>query len=100
MILVKIHQDFRRRERQVFAICDAELIGKTIKEGDISLEVTERFYRGTPYAQEQVVEFMRDGNNLNMVGKESIQLAIHNDIIEPSTIRTLQGIPIAMIYNG
>ena len=49
MILVKIHQDFRKKERQVFAICDSNLIGKTLNDGKHKIEITERFYKGIEF---------------------------------------------------
>tara|TARA_Y100000310_G_scaffold345498_1_gene465669 strand:+ start:14319 stop:14621 length:303 start_codon:yes stop_codon:yes gene_type:complete len=99
MILVKIHQDQRKKERQVFAICDSNLIGKTLEQGDIKIEITERFYKGIEFPEEEIVDFMREGANLNIVGEESMQLALKNKILEPDSIRKIQGVPIAFICN-
>ena len=99
MILVKVHQDFRKKERQVFAICDSDLIGKTIQQGDHKLEITERFYKGIEFPKEEIVDLMREGANLNIVGKESIQLAIDNNILDKDSIKKVKGIPMAIVCN-
>ena len=100
MILVKVHQDQRRKERQVFAICDANLIGKTIQDGDHKIEITERFYKGIEFSKKEIIDFMRESSNLNIVGKESIQLAIDNDILDKDTIKKIKGIPMAIVCNS
>ena len=99
MILVKIHQDFRKKERQVFAICDSNLIGKTLNDGKHKIEITERFYKGIEFPEDEIISFMREGANLNIVGKESMKLAIDNNILDEDSIKKVDGIPIAIVCN-
>ena len=40
---VKIHKS---KDRNIIAVCDEELIGKSFSEGNLVLDINERFYKG------------------------------------------------------
>ena len=42
---------------------------------------------------------MREGANLNIVVKESMKLAIDNNILDEDSIKKVDGIPIAIVCN-
>ena len=92
---VKTHKDLRRPERSVTAICDEDLINKKLKDEDIEIEITERFYKGDLKDTEETKEVIRTAPNLNLVGKNTIELA--KQVIEIQTIKTIQGTPTAQI---
>lgn len=79
----------------VLAICDEDLIGKTFEEGELFLEISEDFYKGEKKTKEEVLEMLRDENikNFNIVGKESISVALKAGIIEKQNILTVGGVP-------
>ena len=92
---VKTHKDLRRLERSVTAICDENLINKKLKDKDIEIEITERFYKGDLKDTEETKEIIRTAPNLNLAGKNTIELA--KKVIEIQTIKTIKGIPTAHI---
>ena len=91
----KIHKS---GDRNIIAICDEELIGKTFSEGNLILDITERFYKGEKLTPDETLELMKGALNLNIVGKESISLALKNKIIEKENIIKIQKIPHAQVY--
>ena len=92
---VKVHES---EARIVVAICDEELIGKKFSEDDKQLEITERFYKGEKKEKEEVTEIMKEATNSNLVGKETIDLALENEIIEKESIITIKNIPHSQIF--
>lgn len=94
---VKIH----RSSRTVIAICDENLLGKKFNEGIKCLNITESFFKGEKISKEEVSEIMKfeslDGSTFNMVGKETISLAIEVGIIEKSAIKKIKDIPFIII---
>ncbi len=92
---VKIHKS---EDRHVVAVCDEELIGKTFSEGELTLQVTERFYKGDQLSDEEAYEIMKDAINLNIVGERAINLALKNELISKENIITIQKIPHAQVY--
>ena len=94
-MFVKIHKS---NGRHIVAICDEDLIGKEISEGDLNLNITERFYKEDKLTKEKIIKIMKNSLNLNIVGKNSIKLALDNNIIEKDAIIEINKIPHAQVY--
>jgi len=85
-------------DRTVVAICDEDLIGKTLKDKNISIEISERFYKGELKSEKEVAKIFQEATNINIIGKKSINFAIKHGIIDKDSIKTIKGIPHAQIY--
>ena len=94
---VKIHED-KRYDRLVVAICDEDLIGKEFSEGNAKLSITERFYKGEKKSEEEIIKIMKDADNLNLVGKKTISLAIKQEIVSEKFLIKIKGVPHAQVY--
>ena len=93
MIFLKIHADAIDPSRIIISICDSDLIGKKFEEGKRQLNVSERFYKGETKTEDEITEIMKNASNINIVGKESIALALKLNIIVKENIIKIQGIP-------
>ncbi len=93
MILLKIHDE------GVVSLCDSDIIGKTFEEGDLQLHVLERFYKGEEATREEIVTALVDSKISNIVGKESVQLAIDEGLITKQSIKTVDGVPHVQIFS-
>ncbi len=95
-MLVKIIKSYR----DVIVICDSDLIGKTFENETQKLEIKESFYKGeenSPQKVEKIMEDMlKEDATFNIVGKESVNLAIKKGIIKKEKIKEVQGVPIAL----
>ena len=91
---LKIHSS---GERKIIAICDENLIGKTFEEKDLQLQVSKRFYKGEIVNENKILEEIKDADYVNIVGKNSVDFAIKNNLILKSNIITIQKIPHAII---
>jgi len=91
---LKIHSS---GERKIIAICDENLIGKTFEEKDLQLQVSERFYKGEKVSEEIILEEIKEADYVNIVGKNSINFGIKNNLISKSNIITIQKIPHTII---
>ena len=96
-MLVKIHKSYRI----TIAICDSDIIGKTFEEGVKQIKIHENFFKGEEKNQEEVLEIMANGSaedqTFNIVGKESVNLALKAGLINPDGIITIQKVPIALV---
>jgi len=95
-MLVKIHKSYRN----VVAVCDSELIGKKFEQGRMQLHLNE-FFNGERKTAEEVFELMQDLEKedviFNIVGEKAIKTALKAEIIEKEGIKTIQGIPFALV---
>lgn len=93
----KIHKSYR----VVVAICDSELVGKYFEEGMFQLDVKESFYKGQEAHEEEIARLMKrwsvEDSTFNLVGEKSVSLAVELGLIAEDTIKTIRGIPFAMV---
>ncbi len=95
-ISIKVHKSYRA----VVAICDIELIGKKFEEGIKQLDVRENFYKGDEMSEDEATQIMQDQNKedatFNIVGENSVNLAIKAGIIPKEASLKIQNIPYAL----
>ncbi|MDH5450220.1 MAG: DUF424 family protein [Candidatus Bathyarchaeota archaeon] len=81
----------------LLATCDAELLGKNLREGEIVFEIREDFYKGSKVSVEEAITLMRQSTIVNMVGKKIVEKAIEKGLIHPEATLKISGIPHAQI---
>jgi len=84
--------------KTVLAACDAELIGKTLKFGEIDFHISEDFYKGKRVSKEELSKLLDEHNNINLVGKKVVSVALKKGLISERTIIKIEDIPHAQIY--
>lgn len=96
-MLVKIHSSYRN----VIAICDSNIIGKSFEEGIRAITIHPNFFHGEEKTEQEVLEIIEMGSGedytFNIVGKESIAVALKSGLIKQEGITTIQGVPIALV---
>lgn len=89
-MIVKIH---KREGKTIVAVCDDNLSGKRIEEGDLQLDLTSDFYSGEERSGVEAGDIMRNADVVNLVGEEAVKIGIEEGIIEKSNIIYVAGIP-------
>ena len=87
--------------RDVVAICDSELLGKCFEDDLFQLNVKESFYKGEKKTEQEVIQIIKDMKSedatFNIVGERSTNCAIKAGLISKDSIKTIQGIPFALV---
>lgn len=87
--------------RDVVALCDDELLGKYLEEGEFQLDVKESFYKGEHVESEKALEILKDmaaeDATFNIVGEKAVALAQKAGIISPEQIGVIAGTPFALV---
>ena len=95
---IKIHRSYRN----VVAVCDAELIGKILEEGEKQLDCRENFYKDKLVTKEEAVKIMRaqaaDDATFNIVGKKATAAAVEAGLIEEKSIAIVAKTPLVLIF--
>ena len=92
-VYLKVHTSPRL---ETIACCDERLLNKIVKEGNLRIEITERFYGGTLMEIDQAIEILLRASYFNIVGPNIINKAITSGIVPKEGVRTINGIPMAM----
>lgn len=96
-MLVKIHKSYK----DLVAVCDANLLGKTYEQGSRLLEVREGFFNGEEKEEKEIIELMKhyagEDATFNIIGKDSVKAGIKAGIISKEGVMKVQGIPFALV---
>ena len=92
---IKIHE--AGEGRLIIAMCDKELVGKTLKNGDVEVEIKESFYKGEELEEEKIKELIKQPVILNIFGEKSIKLAMDCDLLKEENILDIEGVPHAQV---
>lgn len=81
----------------LLATCDAELLGKILKEGKIVFKVREEFYKGSKVSVDEAIDLMKQSTIVNMVGQNIVEKAIERGLVHPEAVLKISGVPHAQI---
>lgn len=81
----------------LLSICDAEILGKTFREGKIVFQVTKEFYGEEEVEIEEAIAMIENSTIVNLVGKNVVEKAVERGYVHPEAILTIEGVPHAQI---
>ena len=95
---MEVYVNMWRWSRQVLlAICDAEILGATLRDGEIVFKVREEFYKGFKTTVDEALDLIRQSTIVNMVGRNIVKKAVEHGYVHPEAVITISGVPHAQI---
>ena len=79
-------------------ICDEELVGRTVTEGELKVHLPRDFYSGEVVDTGEALRLIRTCSIVNLAGSRSVSLAVENNVGAPEAIREIAEVPFLMIY--
>lgn len=96
-LLVKVHKSYRN----VVAICDVELSGKTFEQGNHELKIKEPFFGGDELSEQEALKIIQKQSDedatFNIVGPNAVKTCLKAGIITEQGIKNIDNIPYAMV---
>ncbi|HEY3422952.1 MAG TPA: DUF424 family protein [Methanocellaceae archaeon] len=85
-------------DREVLvAVADEDCVGKKFTDEQVSLDVSKDFY-GTRHADhDEIVSALQEATIANIVGKESVALAVENGFINFEDVIFVEDVPHAQM---
>lgn len=77
-------------EGLLVSVCDADALGETYENGQVSLTVEEEFYDGEEATAEEVVASLSRAAVANLVGREAVAVAIEHGFVEETNVLDLE----------
>jgi Uncharacterized conserved protein len=94
---LKIHKT--PGEENILAICDAELMGKTLTSDFCNDIIIDRGFYGDELAtEEEVKKALHEATNANIIGKKVCKIAADEGLIDLECCIMFEDIPHAQIY--
>jgi hypothetical protein len=79
-------------------ICDEELIGRTVTEGKLKMNISKEFYLGEVVNMGEALRLIRTCSIVNLAGTRSVSLALDNSLGAKEAVREIEDVPFLMIY--
>jgi hypothetical protein len=87
----------RQGANVMIAVCDAELLGKKIRDKNRVFDVRESFYKGKRMSVEEAIELAKRCTAANLVGKNTVEYAKAEGIVHPEAVLLIRGTPHALV---
>ena len=78
-------------EGTLVSVCDPDDLGETYENGEVSLTVEADFYDGETVDVDAVVESLANCSTANLVGTESVGVAIEHGFVDEENVLELDG---------
>ncbi len=85
-------------ETQIINICDLNILGKEINQGDFTINISREYYYSEEIADEAAIKILKSSSIINLVGKDIVDLALSLNLAKKNSIKTIESIPFLMIF--
>ncbi len=89
---------YHQGKETLVAAADADIIGKTFREGKFKIEVGA-FYEGETVSEEFFISNLQDATIGNFVGKETVDAAMRAGFVSDGGILWIDGVPHAQFVS-
>ncbi len=79
-------------------ICDVELLGKTISQDKLNMNISQSYYGEKLVDKEEAKSLLQNSSIINMVGKNTVSLSIELGIGSESGIKTISDVPFLIVF--
>jgi len=91
-MIAKLHV---KDDTTIVSCCDDELIGKVIEDGIKQLDLANDFYKGEKVTEVEAGDLIRNADQVNLVGKQSVAIGIKEGVIEEEHVLKINEVPYA-----
>ena len=88
----------RHKDSNMLNICDKDLLGKTLNRDNFSLKISEEYYAEKVLEKEEARDLLQKSGNINMVGKEIIDLSVKMGIGSKEGVKVIDGVPFLIVF--
>ena len=88
----------RHKVSNMLNICDKELVGKTLNRDNFRLKISEEYYAEKIVEKEEARDLLQKSDNINMVGKEIIDLSVNMGIGSLKGVKVIDGVPFLIVF--
>ena len=81
-------------------MCDVELLGKVVIDGKLKIHISENYYGKQIVDKTEAILLLKSASIMNLVGKDTISLAIDLGIGSESGVKIISDIPFLIIFNS
>jgi hypothetical protein len=89
---------YKNGEHVLVAACDKEVLGKTLKHGSTTVEISRVFYEGELVSEEELYKALEEATTANLFGEKTVKCAIKCGLIDPDSVIMIDCVPHAQVF--
>ena len=86
------------KDTSMLNICDADLLGRTLNKGNLTLKISQEYYGEKVVEKEEAESLLKESSSINMVGKEIISLSTDMGVGSQEGVKEIDGIPFLIVF--
>ena len=94
-MIIRVH---KRGKDTVVAACDEDILDKIFKCGELRIHVSSKFYGNETGEESDLIMALRSCSSANLVGRETIEIAIRSGFIQREGVIHIGEIPHAQLF--
>lgn len=85
-------------KKLVLSVSDSELVGKKFEEGNLQLDLSGDFFRGSKIPESDIAKLSESAAMITVIGKKSTEFFIKKGIVKRENVKSIAGIPHIQIF--
>ena len=82
----------------ILNMCDPELLGKTIVDGDLTITISKNYYGEKIIDESEARILLENSTSVNMVGENTISFSIGLGVGSKNAIKKINNIPFLIVF--
>jgi len=87
------------QNQSMLNICDADLLGKKIIDGELTMHISENYYGERFVEKDEAESLLNTSSIINMAGKETVSLSLKLGIGSENAVKKVSDVPFLIIFN-
>lgn len=87
------------QNQSMLNICDAEILGTKIIEGELTMHISENYYGERFVEKDEAESLLKNSSIINMAGKETVSLSLKLGIGSENAVKIVSDVPFLIIFN-
>lgn len=92
------HKVHSMQGKEVLAVCDKQVVGKQLRQGEIEFNVSLRFFKEKELSEKQLRQLLHEFDNINLVGNKAVAIAIDEKIASKESVIEISGVKHVQIF--
>ena len=86
------------QNNRILNICDPELLGKIITDGDLTITISKGYYGEKIIDDSEARTLLENSTSINMVGENTISFSIGLGIGSKDAVKKIDNIPFLIVF--
>ncbi len=93
-----ISRELRYQSASMVNICDEELLGRSLREGNLRVDISPDYFSGVRVDGRTAIAKIKETDIVNLVGNRIVARAVKEKLAHPKAVRKIDSVSFLMIY--